>query len=201
MRVGQPGVEGEHGYFDGKAEKEGEKYQILCRETDKDRLRWHLQVMHQLDDIKGELASPVVRIAIEEVQRQNPQEHEHRAKQGVQEELDGRIQAPPMAPDANEEVHRHQHDFPKDVEQEEVQRHEHAQHAGLQKQQTGIVGFLVLLDLRVRTDHNNDREQRRQQHQENANAIYPEEVRHADRRNPVGVFHQLQLVRAGIKIL
>ena len=49
----------------------------------------------------------------------------------------GFVQAPAMPPDANEEIHRHQHDFPKDVKEEEIQRHEHAQHAGLQQQHQG----------------------------------------------------------------
>src|SRR5262245_2663591 len=113
-------MEREHRHFNGKAKEQGEKDQILRRQTGKDRLRWDFYIINQLDNVEGELASPVVRIAVEEVQRQNTQQHEHRAKQRVQEELDGRIQAPPMAPDANQEIHRHQHDFPEDVEQEKI---------------------------------------------------------------------------------
>ena len=39
----------------------------------------------------------------------------------IQEELDGRVQAPRPAPDPDDEVHRDQHDLPEDVEQEEVE--------------------------------------------------------------------------------
>src|SRR5215469_1459107 len=107
MRVGQPGVEGKHRHFNGKAKEEGEKDQILRRQTKKDRLRRDFEIINEFDDVKGEFARSIVWVTIEKVERQNPQQHEHRAKQSVQEELNGRIQAPPMAPNANEEVHRH----------------------------------------------------------------------------------------------
>ena len=105
-----------------------------------------------------------------------------------------------MPPDANEEIHRYQHDFPKNVKEEEIQRHEHAQHACLQKQQAGVVGLLVLLDLRVGANHHDDRQQRSQQHQQNADPINAEKVRHPKGRNPASIFHQLQLVRVALKV-
>ena len=43
------------------------------------------------------------------------------------------------APDADEEVHRHQADLEEDVEQEEVEGHEDAEHARLQEQEEGEV--------------------------------------------------------------
>ena len=39
------------------------------------------------------------------------------------------------APDADQEVHRHQADLPEDVEQHEVQRDEDAEHAHFQQQE------------------------------------------------------------------
>ena len=86
-----------------------------------------------------------LQIAVE-VQHQDGDQHQHAADQRVQEELDRRIFAPRPAPDADQEVHRQQHDFPEHVEQEEIERHEHAQHARFQQQEQNAVGFHVLVD-------------------------------------------------------
>ena len=82
---------------------------------------------------------------VEEVEGQDAEQHEHRAEQGVQEELDRRIELARAAPDADEEVHRHQHDLPEHIEQEEVQGHEHAEHAGLQEEQEDVIFLLPVL--------------------------------------------------------
>ena len=59
-------------------------------------------------------------------------QHQQRADQGVDEELDRREDAVFRAPDADEQGHRDQHQLPEDVEDEEIERHEDAEHAGLQ---------------------------------------------------------------------
>ena len=45
-------------------------------------------------------------------------QHQHRSGHRVQEELDRRVDAAVVAPDADQEIHRHQRDFPEHVEQE-----------------------------------------------------------------------------------
>ena len=74
-----------------------------------------------------------------EVQRQDSQQHQHRAGQRVQEKLDRRVQPAVAAPHADQEIHRHQHHFPEQVEEEEIERHENAQHAHLQQQEQNVV--------------------------------------------------------------
>ena len=68
-------------------------------------------------------------VVVVEVEREDAEQHHHAADQGVQEELDRRVEAPVAAPDADQEVHRHQHDFPEQEEQQEVERDEGADHA------------------------------------------------------------------------
>ena len=71
--------------------------------------------------------SVLARLAeIVEVEEQDRQEHQHGTEQGVQEEFDGCIELARAAPDADQQVHRHEHGFPEDEEQEEIQRHENA---------------------------------------------------------------------------
>jgi hypothetical protein len=56
-----------------------------------------------------------------EVQRQDAEQHDHAADEGVEEELDRRVEPAVAAPDADQEVHRHEHDFPEQEEEQEVE--------------------------------------------------------------------------------
>src|SRR5580692_10391362 len=62
-----------------------------------------------------------------EIEEQNTQQHQHRAGQCIQKEFDRRVKFARTAPDADQQVHRHQHGFPEDEEKEEIQRHEDAE--------------------------------------------------------------------------
>ena len=121
VRVGQPGVEREHRHLDGKGEEESpEQNRWKCVEncgTTASSVG-----MSKVNGRAGDLMRAIVK-------RQNRQQHQHRAGQRVEEELDRRVQPAVAAPDADQEVHRHQHHFPEQVEQEEIERHENAQHA------------------------------------------------------------------------
>src|SRR6266478_2583605 len=71
--------------------------------------------------------------------KKNPQKHDYGTGQRVQEKLDGGVEAPIAAPNADEEVHGDEHHFPENVEEEEIERNENADHAGLQQEkQKGI---------------------------------------------------------------
>ena len=195
MRVGQPGVEREHRHLDGEAQEQRQEDQVLGGQPDEDGFGRHPHVVDQLDDVERQFAGAVIAVAVEEVERQDAQQHEHRAEQRVEEELDCRIQPPPVPPDADQEVHRHQHDLPEDVEQEEIQRHEDAQHAGFQEQQAAVIRLLHLVDGVERTHHDENGQQGGEQHQQNAQAVDAEEIGDPDGGNPAMVLRQLHLVR------
>src|SRR5574338_586711 len=55
-----------------------------------------------------------------DAQPDNRQQHKNRAGHGIQEELNGRINAAGATPDADEEVHGNESEFPEDVEEEQV---------------------------------------------------------------------------------
>ena len=65
-----------------------------------------------------------------EGQAQDRDQHQQAAGLGEDEELDRRVDPPFMAPDADQQVHRHQHRFPEHEEQEQIHRQEHAHGAG-----------------------------------------------------------------------
>jgi hypothetical protein len=63
------------------------------------------------------------------------QQQAQRASHGVQDELERGVIAVLTAPLADQEVHWHQANFPKDKEQQQVERHKDAQHARFQQQE------------------------------------------------------------------
>ena len=69
-------------------------------------------------------------VSVGEVERQDGDQHEQAARLREEEELDGRVDPPLVAPDGDEEVHRHQHHLEEEVEEEQVERQEHAGEAG-----------------------------------------------------------------------
>jgi len=82
VRVGKPGVEREHGHFDGEGEEEAPE------EPD---FQWVGEVVgseQQRRDIEG--ARPARRCRRVEVKRQDCQQHHHGTGQGVEEKFDGR---------------------------------------------------------------------------------------------------------------
>ena len=126
--VRKPGMEGEQRNLDGEADEHGQEDPVL--EIGRDAQFLEGQNVEGPDSLDGVLM---------EVEGQDSQQEQDRAQQRVEEELDGRVQFPGPAPDADDEVHGHQHDFPEDVEEEEVQSHEYAQHPRLQNQEVAVV--------------------------------------------------------------
>ena len=53
-----------------------------------------------------------------EIEHQDRDQHQHRAEQGVEEEFDRCVLFSRSSPDADEKIHRQEHHFPEDVEQE-----------------------------------------------------------------------------------
>ena len=130
VRIWQPGVQRPHRHLDGEGRGEGQEQPQLD-------VRQDAAVGDDLRHREG---------ALVDAQPQDRQQHQDRARHGVQEELDRRIHAPRTAPHADQEVHRHQGEFPEDVEQEQVQRHEHTDHAHFQQQEEDHEVLDPLLD-------------------------------------------------------
>ena len=134
-----------------------------------------------------------------EIKRQNAQQHDHRADQRVQEKFDRGVQAAVAAPDADQEIHRHQHHFPEHIEEEEIERHENAQHADLQQQEQNVIFLGANLDGAPGGKDRNSAEERRQDHQQEADAVDAQRVVRADGGNPVGVFAELVARRGRVQ--
>ena len=118
MRVGQPGVHRPHRHLHGEGREEGEPGPFLQAERE--------AVAQQRHDV-GRARFPI--------HRHDGEQHQHRAEQRVEEELEARIDAARAAPDADDQEHRDQAAFEEQIEQDEIERREGADHQRLQHQE------------------------------------------------------------------
>jgi hypothetical protein len=120
LRVRQPGVKGHQRRLDREREEERAEQPQLRLEPD------------------GELQQ-VVEVercgAGGDVQHRDGRQHEQRAEHREHDVLDGRARAVLRAPDADDEVHRHEHELPGQVEQQQIERHEHAHEPAREREQ------------------------------------------------------------------
>ena len=182
-------MEREHRHLDG--EPDGKRDEDPDLHLQRPRMR----VLHQLGEVEGMAA---VGQRVVEVKRQDSQQHQDGAGQRVQKELDGGIELARPAPDADDEVHRNQHDFPEHVEEEEVERHENAQHAHLQQQEHGVVFRHALLNGCPRREHGDKAQHRGQHDQQEADAVDAQVVLRADGGNPGVLLDEFELLRWGL---
>ncbi|EKD59320.1 MAG: hypothetical protein ACD_55C00074G0001 [uncultured bacterium] len=84
-----------------------------------------------------------------EVKGDQCDQHEERTDRGVDEELDCSVNPVLAAPDTDHEVHRDQHHFPVDVEEEEVERDKGSDHAYFEQQEADHVLLHLLFNRRV----------------------------------------------------
>ena len=73
-------------------------------------------------------------------------QHQRGTGKRIQEELERGVDAAIVSPDADEEVHGDENDFPEHVEQEQVPRGEDADESALEQQQERVVFFGAVFD-------------------------------------------------------
>ena len=112
-----------------------------------------------------------------------PAEHGEAAREGVDEELQGRVRAVGATPDADEEVHRDEHYLPEQVEQDQVERDEHADEPGLEQQQQREVLAHAVLDA-ARRDHRKHGQQCGEEHHRQRQPVHAEVKRRVEARDP-----------------
>ena len=136
MRVREPGVQREERHLDGEGEGEGEEEK---------RLRGAAAVVHAVEVGDGERPDAAV-VEVEKSHVDDAEEHQQRAGDGEEEELDGGVDAVRAAPHADDEVHRQQGQLEENVEEEEVGGDEDADHRRFHDQEGDDVLLRMFLD-------------------------------------------------------
>ncbi len=89
-----------------------------------------------------------------------------------------------MPPHRDQEVHRHQHHFPEEEEQEEIERREHADDAGERPHQVELEKSGARANLGPRRHHRDDAEHERQRDHHQRQPVHRENHLDAETRNP-----------------
>src|SRR5438093_11113754 len=123
---------------------------------------------------------------------QDGDEHGKAAEDGVDQELEGGVDALALAPDPDQEVEGNEHRLPEHIEEDEIEGQEDAGSGGLEDQQQQDE-LLQSRRGRARDKDGDQKQQRVQPEEEETQAIDPEVVADADRRHPLASFLELEV--------
>ena len=193
VRVGKPRVERKHRHLDGEADEHARE------DPDLHRLAKQSTVSCQIRDAEAGLACWHLARHLE-VQGEKGDEHERRTEHGVEEELERCVLAIFATPDTDHEVHRQQHEFEEDEEQDEVLRDEGTGHANLQHQHENQKRLRITRrrDVIPRIDHHQHGDDHAQDVQRQAQTIEANREVAMDDFDPRRVGEELQLAGAAI---
>src|SRR6185436_10625784 len=155
-------MEREQRNLDGEREEESQEEPVLLRRVENQISA--LQVCQNRRKVKG-------CGAVQKVKGDDGHQHEHRTHHRVEEKLDGCVDAALPAPDANQEVHGHQHHFPKNVEKEKVEGDKNPNHAGFQHQHEEVILTDSVLNRIPRTENSDGCENSGQQNQKQTDPV------------------------------
>ena len=111
-------------------------------------------------------------LAVYEIEAQDCQQHKKAAGLGEDEELDCCIDPVLMAPYPDEEVHRHQHQFPEEVEEDQIQGQEDTNNPSQDHHEIEMKEPDAILYLFPGTNHRHDPEKDREQDQEETQTVH-----------------------------
>jgi hypothetical protein len=166
VRVREPGVEGEDRDLDREGQREGREDPALGRGVER------AGTLEQLGHARAARAPH---------ERQHAHEHDEAARDRVEEELQRRVEPVLAAPDADQEVERHEAHLPEEVEEHEIERDEHAQHPGLHHEQPDQELLHALVHVAVGAEHDQRHQQHGQRDQQQRNAVDPDVEADGDR--------------------
>ena len=129
---------------------------------------------------------------------QEAENHQRRAEQREQEELDGRIAPVLAAPHTDHEVHRQQDNLEEHEEEDEVLGEECADHSRLEDQYESEerLGISRLGDVVEAIDDAQRHNRQREQHERKRYAVYADDIPAIDDIDPAIVDGELELTRA-----
>src|SRR6185312_6804236 len=173
MRIREPGVKWHRRQLYGERDEEAEHEPHLDRGIEP-RVR-------QGEIVEGQ--GPGLPV-MNEIERQDGDEHQKAAALGEEEELDRRVDSPLMPPDRNEEIHREEHQLPEEEEKEEIEREEDTDGPCERPQEVQMEEPHPLGDLAPRGGDGPDAEHQGEEDEQQAQAIEPEMKPDAERRHP-----------------
>ena len=124
---------------------------------------------------------------------------EERPQQGVEEELEGGVDAVRAAPDPDDDVHRDERGLEEHVEEHPVGRGEHADHQPGEDQEGAQVLVGAVLDDLPAGHHHHDGDEGGEQHHPYRQTVDAQRVVDAQALDPGFAFDELQRRRRGVE--
>jgi hypothetical protein len=134
-----------------------------------------------------------------EIERDDGDQHQHRPREGEEEELDRRVDAPVASPHPDEEIHRNEDQLPEDVEQEEVEREKDPHHPDLEEKHEDHELLHVLLDRFVGGQDGDRHQERGEQEKPQGDAVHPHVVADPELRDPGDLLDELHRSRRPVE--
>ena len=189
MRVGQPGMQRPHRHLDRERQRErgeqpaglslGQRHLVEQLQVEAQTAECVPGLKHQVDD-RGQ--------------------HQQRSGHREQHEFDRGVNLAPVAPDSDEEVHRDQHHFPENVEQENVDRQQRAQKSGLEHQHEKAELARPFSNIAAgRVEQRQRNQDGSQQDEQQADSVNAEMVGDSELRNPVVLLDELKIRRMDVE--
>ena len=183
MSIGQPGMHGPHRHLHRERGEEGEPQPGLQRAR----------------EVVGKRLAYIARPGLE-IDGDERQQHQYRAQERVEEELEGGIDPPRAAPDADDEEHRNEHALEEDIEEEEVEGAERAHHQGLEHQERDHVFAHAQLDRVPAREDADGRKEARQQNEEQRDPVDPHTVVDVEAGEPRRFLDELEIAARWVEI-
>ncbi|CAI8160193.1 MAG: Uncharacterised protein [Synechococcus sp. CC9902] len=174
--IGKPGVQREHRQLDPESHQEAQ----IAEQTEAAACR-----------AGGEIADVQRELITRKSQRQTADQDQQRGQGGVKDELGGCVLAVLAAPDGDQQIHRHQFQFPGQEEEQEILGEEdQALSRGLNQQQSEVeAGFS--LDRPARCDGEKG-DQTAEHHQRCRESVDAQGPFQTDGGDPADPFHELE---------
>ena len=150
---------------------------------DRDR---HLQQVQQIETVG------IRDIVVIQTQQGETDQHEHAAQQGVQHVLErGVVLFFTHAPEFDQEITGHEHEFPEHEEEDQVDGHENPHNRRFQSQDTHEVRFGPVLHGIPGVENDQDRDEGRKTDKQDADTVHGEVIGNTQSRNPIQPFAEL----------
>ena len=175
VHVGQPGMDRPHRHLHGKGGEESKEQQCLRRTAER-----HFVPQRQIETATG--------LGVEKDQGN---QHQQRAQQRVEEELESRVNLVRTAPDTDDQVHRNQRGLKEHVEQHAVECAEDTDHQAAENQESAHVLVHALGDDLPAGNHDHHIDEGCQQHEPERNAVNAQVIIDIEAGNPGCLFDKL----------
>ena len=178
-------MEREERHFDREREKDAPE-----RERRKNEIVRERSPRREFDDVESARRRRAARV---DVHRDDRQQHKDRTRERVEEKLDRRVERAvfSVTPDRDQKVHRHQTQFPENIEQEKVERDEDADHSCFEQQEHKEKFARAFVNRLGGIVQRERRQQRREPDERHTQAVNADVIADVDRLNPDVRFFEL----------